>query len=69
MSWINDVIHSNQYESWLRGQYEPDEKLFVGRSQKRETPTWMLKGADRPHPSEAELEARGDEYLRKHGIQ
>lgn len=69
MSWIDNLINSNEYQCWLRGQYEPEERLFIGRTPPRKTPGWMSRGADRPEPSERELEMREDDFLRKHGIE
>lgn len=69
MSWINDITESPSYNNWLHSQYEPEEKLFVGRTPpKKEIPTWMLKGADREHMTEIEREEKNDEYLKRHGI-
>jgi len=71
MSWINDITESTAYNNWLHSQYEPEEHLFIGRTPpKKELPGWMTRGPFKETPEDwEEKERRGDEYLRKWGIE
>lgn len=62
------MTHSTSYQEWVNSQYEPEEKLFVGRYPPREPKAWMLKPPPRDELTEKEIEEREDEYLKKHGI-
>lgn len=55
-------------QEWLNSQYEPEEKLFVGRRPPRKPKSWMMKPEQREERTEKEIEEREDNYLRKHGI-
>lgn len=59
---------STAEQAWLHGQYEPEEKLFVGRKPPRYPKSWMLKPEAREVKDEKTIEQMEDEYLRKHGI-
>lgn len=59
---------STAEQAWLYSQYEPEEKLFVGRKPPREPKPWMMKPEPPPERDEQEIEEREDEYLKKYGI-
>ena len=62
------ITESTAYQAWIYSQLEPEEKLFVGRRPKKETPTWMLRGPSRDTLSEKEVQDKEDQFLRDHGI-
>lgn len=55
-------------KEWINNQYEPEEKLFVGRRPPRKPKAWMMKPEAREERTEKEIEEREDEYLKRHGI-
>ena len=62
------------YEAWLYNQLEPEEHLFLGRSHApkvpKDPPGWMTRGPwNEPEEDWEEKERRGDEFLKKHGIE
>lgn len=65
---LEQLAESNAYQAWIYSQLEPDDMLFVGRKPPHETKTWMLRGVDRPEPTEQEIEKMEDEYLKKFGL-
>lgn len=65
---MDNIEDSYLYQSWLYSQYEPEEKLFVGRKPPREPKGWMMKSAPRDEPTEEETLKMENAFLNKHGI-
>lgn len=67
---MDNIEDSYLYQSWLYAQYEPEDRLFVGRKPLREPKGWMLKRETREQLDQQEMEneKKNDDYLRKHEI-
>ena len=71
---IEEITQSNAYQNWEHSQLEPEEHLFLYRSRApkvpKDPPGWMTRGPWKEQEDDwQEKEKRGDEFLRKHGIE
>ena len=65
---MENVFNSNAYKVWEYDQLEPEEKLRSGFKKLKQRPGWILKGAGKEHPTEAEMLKKENEFLSKYGI-